>query len=194
MPLGIRDVRLWTEDVGFIIDELEKMNISNKFFKGKLDMKSIGVMGYSKGGAAAGQVCLTEKRCKAGINLDGFMLGDIGEKDLEVPFMIIESIENWCKDCLPINDLLYHTSKSSIYMVQVNNATHGNFTDLSAFKEYLSPNFEQILGSIDGRKFLKIQNDYVLQFFNKYLKALQAPLLDGPSKDYPEVKFKSRHR
>jgi predicted dienelactone hydrolase len=193
MPVEISDIRLWTEDIGFIIDELEKMNLSSELFKGKLDLKSIGVIGYSKGGAAAGQVCLTEKRCKAGINLSGFMFGDIGEKELAVPFMVIESVESWCKDCLPINDLLFHTSKSSIYMVQINDATHGNFSDVSAWGEYLS-NREGVLGSIDGRKFLKIQDDYVLQFFNKYLKGLPAFLLDGPSEDYPEVKFKSRHR
>jgi len=191
MPVEISDIRRWTEDIIFIIDELEKMNLSSELFKGKLDLQSIGVMGYSKGGAAAGQACLTEKRCKAGINLSGFMFGDIGEKDLTVPFMVIESIEPWCQDCAPINDLLFHTSKSSIYMVQIKNATHANFSDLSAWGDYLVK--EDVLGSIDGRKFLKIQNDYVLQFFNKHLKDLPAPLLDGPPKDYPEVKFKSRH-
>ena len=30
-------------------------------------------------------------------------------------------------------------------------------------------------------------------FFDKHLKGLAAPLLDGPSPDYPEVAFKSRH-
>jgi dienelactone hydrolase len=191
MPLEISDIRRWTEDIDFIIDELEKMNLSSELFKGKLDLQRIGIMGYSKGGAAAGQACLTEKRCKAGINLSGFMFGDIGEEEMAVPFMVIESIEPWCQDCLPINDLLFHTSKNSIYMVQIKNATHANFSDLSAWGDYLTK--EDILGSIDGRKFLKIQNDYVLQFFNKHLKGLPAPLLDNPPKDYPEVKFKSSH-
>ena len=193
MPVEIHDIRLWTEDISFIIDELEKMNLSGKLFKGKLDLNRIGIMGYSKGGAAAGQVCLTEKRCKAGINLSGFMFGDIAEKPLKVPFMVIEGIEPWCKDCLPINDLLFHTSKSSIYMVQIDGATHASFVDVPAWKKYVSEKFKGILGSIDGRRVLKINNDYVLQFFNKHLKGIPAPLLDGPCKEYPEVKFKSRH-
>jgi predicted dienelactone hydrolase len=192
MPLEVSDVRLWVEDIGFLIDELEKMNLSSQTFEGKLDLNSIGIIGYSKGGAAAGQACITEKRCKAGINLSGFMFGDIGEKRLTVPFMVIEGVEPWCEDCLPINDLLFHTSKSSIYMVQVHGATHGNFTDLSTFREYLTNDFQGVLGPIDGRRFLSIQSDYVLQFFNKHLKGLPAPLLDGPPRDHPEVKFKSR--
>jgi len=193
MPVEINDIRLWVGDIGFIIDELEKKNRSGKFFKGKLDLQKIGVMGYSKGGAAAGQACLSDKRCQAGINLSGFMFGDVGEKQMSVPFMVIEGVEPWCRNCLPINDALYHTSKSSIYMVQVNGATHASFTDVPAWKEYVSEKFKNILGSIDGRRVLKIQNDYVLQFFNKHLKGLQAPLLDGPAKQYPEVIFKSCH-
>jgi predicted dienelactone hydrolase len=192
MPLEINDIGLWAADVSFIIDELMKLNQSDHLFTKKLDLQKIAVLGYSKGGAAAGQVCLIEKRCKAGINLSGFMFGDIAEKELTVPFMVIEGMESWCKDCLPINDLLYHTSKSSVYMIQIEDATHGNFCDISAFPEYLSQNYQGILGSIDGRKFLKIQNDYVLQFFNKHLKGIAAPLLNENSDVYSEVKYKAR--
>jgi dienelactone hydrolase len=191
MPVEISDIRRWTEDISFVIDELEQMNMSSELFAGKLDMNNVGVMGFSKGGAAAGQACLTEARCKAGINLGGFMFGDIGEKDLAVPFMVMESVEDWCKDCLPINDLLFHTSNSSIYIVQINDSKHGNFSDISAWEEYVTDH-DHYLGSIDGSKFLKIQNDYVLQFFNRHLKGLPAPLLDGPPDDYPEVRFKAR--
>lgn len=155
-------------------------------------MNNIGVIGYSKGGAAAGQVCIAEGICKAGVNLSGFMFGDIVDKPLKVPFMIIENVEPWCEDCPPINDLLYHTSESDIYMLQVKGSTHGNFTDLSAFSAYLSDERKNILGSIGGRRFLQIQNDYIRHFFNKYLKGIQAPLLDGPAQEYPEVIFKSR--
>jgi hypothetical protein len=38
-----------------------------------------------------------------------------------------------------------------------------------------------------------IQNVYSLAFFDKHLKGLAVPLLDGPSPDYPEVVFRSRH-
>ena len=191
-PVVNDDVKLWVEDISFVINELEEMNRSKEIFQGRLDLRRIGVMGYSKGGAAAGQACLSEKRCKAGVNLDGFMYGDVAKKQLTTPFMVMESIEPWCEDCLPINDLLFHTSKSSIYMLQVEGSSHGNFTDTSALQEYLTDQFKSVLGSIDGKRFSEIQNTYVLQFFNKYLRALPAPLLDGPSEEYPEVRFKSR--
>jgi dienelactone hydrolase len=194
MPLEIKDIHLWVEDYGFIIDQLEKMNQSDRLFRHGLNLQQAGVMGYSKGGAAAGQACLVENRIKAGVNLSGFMFGDIGEKDLSVPFMVIEGIEPWCKDCPPINDLLYHLSKSSIYMVQIDGALHGNFCDLSAFKEFLTADFQGLLGTIDGRRFLEIQNEFVRQFFDRYLQGLQAPLLESKAVKYPEVVFKSNHR
>jgi hypothetical protein len=47
-------------------------------------------------------------------------------------------------------------------------------------------------GRIDGRHGLKVTGDYVRTFFDKYLKAVDMPLLDGTSPDYPEVGFRSR--
>ncbi len=39
-----------------------------------------------------------------------------------------------------------------------------------------------------------IINDYVLAFFDKYLKGKDATLLKGPPANYPEVEFKSHGR
>jgi hypothetical protein len=47
--------------------------------------------------------------------------------------------------------------------------------------------------AIEGERMIDIQNVYSLAFFDKHLKGLAAPLLDGPSPDYPEVEFMSRH-
>jgi hypothetical protein len=46
-------------------------------FRGALDTDRIGIFGYSKGGALAGQVSATGKRVKAGINLGGFSFGGL---------------------------------------------------------------------------------------------------------------------
>jgi hypothetical protein len=40
----------------------------------------------------------------------------------------------------------------------------------------------------------KITNDYVLVFFDTYLKGKESPPLKGPAADYPEVEFKSHGR
>lgn len=194
MPEEIKDVRLWAEDIGFVIEELKRMDSGSRFFKGKLDMKRIGIMGYSKGGVASGQFCATDNRCKAGINLSGFMFGDVVKQNIKQPFMIMEGVEPWCQNCLPINDLFFHQAESSVYMVQIKNALHGNFTDVSLMEAGGFLKVKGVVGAIDGNRFLEIQNNYVLEFFNKYVRGLPVQFLDGPSSKYPEVLFKVRIR
>jgi hypothetical protein len=192
MPTEVSDLHLWEEDIGFVIDQLEKMNSDAGFFKGALDVKLIGVMGYSKGGAAAGQYCLTsDDRCKAGVNLGGFMFADIADKNLKKPFLIMEHIEPWAPNGLPIGKLFFDRSESRAYMVAIKDALHGNFCDLTVAKKYIKQ--EGILGPIEGEKFLKIMEYYVLAFFDKYVKGVPGAVIEDLSATYPEVIFKSRN-
>jgi hypothetical protein len=191
MPTEASDLRFWGEDIGFVIDQLNEMNSDAGFFKGALDVSRIGVMGYSKGGAAAGQYCLTaDDRCKAGINLGGFMFGDIAEKNLKKPFLIMEHIEPWVPNGLPIGKLFFERAESSAYMVAIRDALHGNFCDMTLAKKYIK--LEGINGPIEGEKCLKIMEYYVRAFFDKYVKGVPGVVIEDLSAKYPEVIFKSR--
>jgi dienelactone hydrolase len=190
MPTEVSDLRLWADDIGFIIDELKEMNSNTGFFKGTLDVNRIGLMGYSKGGAAAGQYCLAaDDRCKAGINLGGFMFGDIVEKNLKKPFLIMEHIEPWAPDGFPIGELFIRRAESDAYMVAIKDALHGDFCDITMAKKYIKP--EGVVGPIDGEKFLKIMHYYVLAFFNKHVKGIPGSEIEDLSSKFPEVNFKS---
>jgi len=191
MPLEVEDIYLWAQDYDFVIQEIEKINSGSGFFNGMFDLERIGVMGLSKGGASAGQFCISDTRCKAGANLGGFMFGDIVDKNISQPFLFMDHIEPWCENCLPINEHIYSKVENTAYMVQIRGAKHFNFTDLSLAGPFLK--LIGLIGSINGERFIKIQNDYVLAFFNKHLKGLEEPLLMGSSKDYTEVRYKSRH-
>jgi uncharacterized protein (DUF3820 family) len=48
----------------------------------------------------------------------------------------------------------------------------------------------QLFGKIDGRLMIKITNEYVLAFFDKYIRQLDAPLLGHNL--YNEVVFEKR--
>ena len=63
---------------------------------------------------------------------------------------------------------------------------HANFCDASLF----SP-FRRFTGGgrINPRRCLRLVNDYTLAFFQKELEGRPAPLLGGPSAEYPEVKL-----
>ena len=192
MPTEASDLRLWGEDIGFVIDELKEMNSEFGFFNGALDVNRIGLMGYSKGGAAAGQYCLTaDDRCKAGINLGGFMFSDIVEKNLKKPFLIMTHIEPWAPNGFPIGQLFFERAESSAYMVAIRDALHGNFCDMTLAKKYFK--LEGIIGPIEGEKFLKIMEYYVRAFFDKYVKGVPGAVIEDVSATYPQVIFKARN-
>lgn len=191
MPQEVADIRLWAEDISFLMDQAEDINLGQKGIFENIDTSKAGAIGFSKGGAAAGQFCVTDNRCKAGINLSGFMFGDAVEKSFTQPFMIMESIEPWCTDCDPICDLFYENSLNTAYMVRINEARHGNFTDFSLMGGLAK--FDGSVGPIDGERFLKIQNDYVLAFFNQCLKGEPSDLLNDSKPEYEEVIFKSKN-
>ena len=191
MPLEIADVRLWSEDLSFLLDQLEDPVKNNNLIMRNIDASRAGVIGFSKGGSAAGQFSVSDSRCRAGINLSGFMFGDAVNTSIAIPFMIMESIEEWCTDCRPICEVFYEDAQSEAYMVRVKGARHGNFSDWALVGPFLR--ISGMIGPINGHRFLNIQNHYVLSFFDRYLKGLEASLLIKDASNYPEVDFSSRN-
>ena len=192
LPLEIADVRLWSEDLSFLLDQLNDPEQAQGWLEKHIDADRAGVIGFSKGGSAAGQFSVTDSRCRAGINLSGFMFGDAVERKIPVPFMIFENIEEWCEDCAPICEVFYEDAQSDVYMVRIKGARHGNFSDWSLVGGFLR--ISGMIGPINGHRFLAIQNHYVMSFFDRYLKGADAPLLNGTGPTYPEVVFESRER
>ncbi|MGH9958034.1 MAG: alpha/beta hydrolase family protein, partial [Pyrinomonadaceae bacterium] len=174
-PLLHESLRVWAADVSFVLDELERMNSGKRTsnFASKLDLKRIGIFGMSFGGATAGQFCAVDKRCRAGINLDGLQSGDLIDRPMERPFMFMQS-----EDARNVNRLFFERAKNDAYYVVVKGTKHFNYSDFSLF----SPDYRKvgILGAIEGERMERIMNDYLLAFFDKYLRGKDAPLLKGP--------------
>ena len=193
-PKYMESTRIWAADISFVIDELEKMNSGTSPFAGKLDLERIGVLGHSLGGAASGQLCVTDKRCMAGVNIDGLQFGDLLDSNLTQPFMFMGNYDATEATYIPphtlINDLFYERVENTAYMILVKDSVHPSFTDLSLQGSQMS---EAGRADVDGERVLEIQNAYSRAFFDKHLKGEEAPLLDGPSPDYPEVVLMTRH-
>ncbi|MFB3883322.1 MAG: alpha/beta hydrolase family protein [Armatimonadota bacterium] len=168
--------RLWAQDISFVIGEVTKLAIGEGPFTGKLDASRIGVIGMSLGGIAAGSVCLTDERCRAGVNLDG---GTYGQLDATIhrPFLFMGSERYRGYDGV----FLSHTTGPS-YAIVVTGSDHYNYTDICL----LDPT-HMMVGTIEPARMLGIINAYVSAFLDRHLKGTGSPLLDGPSGDYPEV-------
>ena len=188
-PKIMKSLNIWVEDTSFIIDKLKELNKIDDLLRGKLDLDKIGIIGHSFGGAVAGQMCITDSRCKAGVNLDGLQIGDMIDRPLDKPFMFIHHDNKNVKNNKP-NKIFINQSKSIAYMLLIKGTSHYNFCDLSMpIYSQILPQIKNMLGSIDGNRCLKIQNEYVRVFFDRYLRNKESDLLKGNSVDYPEVEI-----
>ena len=76
-----KNMEKWVGDIQFVLNELEKItkNDPHNLLTSKFDLSRIGIFGHSFGGAAAAQMCRRDKRCKAGIVIDGALRGEGAE-------------------------------------------------------------------------------------------------------------------
>jgi hypothetical protein len=176
--------RIWAEDIKFIIDELDSLNHLEGRFEGKLDLEKLGVMGMSMGGIAAGQACIGEDRIKAGMNIDGGLLGDLADTTVAQPMFYMGS-----KRFIGYDQLFADHGTGDAYTLTIADADHYDFTDFTLLHRE-----HPMIGSVDGRQMLKILNDYTLAFLDFYLKGQESDLLSGKNQPYPEVDFRVHRR
>ena len=193
LPSGIgmaSRAKEFVDDLSFILKQLEILNSSGSF-KDRLDLNNIGMFGHSLGGAATIEMCRKNKRVKAGVSMDAPLFLNNFAKPLARPFMLLqsenslESKEEFGK--LPVK-FCEGISKMGCdaYWVTLRGTGHNSFSDEAILKEIvkdminnddLVPYFA--VGSADGYFMTKKINNYLLAFFNKYLRGVDSELLLG---------------
>ncbi|MFC2084838.1 alpha/beta hydrolase family protein [Bacteroidota bacterium] len=169
--------RLWAEDIIFLINQLEKLNDDNVFFKDRLDTGKIGVFGMSLGGIATSQACLQDKRIKAGISMDGGLYGDTFNSTITQPFMFINS-----KRYISYEEIFLKHIKNEGIVITIEDSDHYNFHDISIIDKS-----HPWLGTIDGDLMLQLLNKYTLAFYNKFLKGIESEIFDPNYSKYENI-------
>ena len=120
--------------------------------------QNVIVIGHSVGGAVAAHFCAEDKRCIAGIDLDG---GAAYAERIPVPFLYIQGdlgsyCDTQCVQGRTLMELITKNSKTQI--IHITGIKHFNFTDLRTEKlknaDYLGP--------IDGRDIINKDIDNFL--------------------------------
>jgi len=168
---------LWARDIGSVIDALERMNRADHPFRGRLDLERIGVFGMSMGGIASNIACARDKRCRACVNVDGGLYGDLLETECPVPVMFMNSVRYKGYD-----ELFLSLAGAGGYCVTIEGSGHMNFSDLPFFVSSAP-----LVGPIEQRRMQEIVQAYIRAFFDKHLMETDSELLSGPSAMYPEV-------
>jgi hypothetical protein len=205
---------VWVDDARFVLDQLEKLNTkAESLLIGMFDLDKVGIFGHSYGGSTAAQLCRFDKRCKAGISLDGGLFGKNPTKQFDKPFMFILA-QDWPWNYMSDEDLkkinvtkkqfedvknkwleyipaLCNAIKQDTYQIKIKNTKHNDFSDSALIKEIPSlKSFNLDCGIINGFRLTEIVNTYLVNFFDKYLKGKPSELLEDKSKQYPEVELK----
>ena len=89
-----------------------------------------------------------------------------------------------------MNKYFYTINENDTYHVIIKDSKHPDYADFTYFLKNWISKLPKVFGKIDGSLMIKITNDYVLSFFNKYIKGIDSPLLE--SNPYSEVTFKKR--
>jgi dienelactone hydrolase len=192
-----RVMTAWTADIAFVLDRLDQMNASDASskFKGRLDMKRVGVFGHSFGGATAAQFCHDDSRCKAAIDVDGQPFGSVIQAGLHQPFMFLMSDHSRESDPetrqIKANiQSVYDRLPNQRLEIAIRGANHFLFSDDGALlKSHIVLRTLRALGvvGIDGRRQLAVTVYCIHSFFDAYLKGASVSPLNLSSPLYPEI-------
>jgi hypothetical protein len=190
----------FAQDVSFTLDQLTVLNTAdpNGMLTGRLDLHHVGTFGISLGAMVASEACHRDARLKACLMMDAAMPADVVQAGLRQPGMWITrpassmQLEGWSEtditQTLSTMQAVFNKEPAGDgYYVSIPGMFHVNFTD----GPYFTPLAQQIglTGPINAQRGFAIINAYSLAFFDQHLEGRPAALLDGPSKQYPEVLF-----
>ena len=174
-------------DIQFMLDEMARGNFLSEALKNSLDLEHIGLFGHSFGGGTSIVVASTDDRIDACFGLDAWFLpvpSSVLNSDLNKPFIHLGQVRWKEKDNYLKLDTLAGNNSAWSLRVDVQGATHYDFTDFSQFNQ-LTKRYGS--GEIDPPRIRRITNSVIRGFFDHYLK--NGPALAGETyeKLYPEV-------
>ena len=177
-------------DIQFMLDEMAQGNFLSVALKNSLDLEYIGVFGHSFGGGASVVVAATDERIDACFGLDAWFLpvpSNVLNSDLKKPFIHLGQVRWKEKDNYLKLDTLAANNSAWSLRLDVQGATHYDFTDFSQFSK-LTKRYGS--GEIAPPRIRKITNSVVREFFDQYLKNGPALVVETYEKLYPEVIIK----
>jgi predicted dienelactone hydrolase len=190
----------WTADASYTLDKIEELNkTAGQMFYQQLDVANIGMFGWSFGGAESVEMSIDDARVKAVIDQDGQLFGNGRKQGTARPLMMMHHggedkapkpeqqavLQELITQTRAWDQALMEHSTNDRYEITIAKTQHGHFSD---FMLAITPES----GELDARRAHAIINAYTLEFFDKYLRGLNSPLLKGSSAEYPEVTFSKK--
>jgi dienelactone hydrolase len=198
--LATQLINVWIADLKFVLNQLEELNANYPAgrFKGRFDMRKVGVAGHSLGGATAAQFCHDDPRCAAGIDIDGMPFGNVIRDGLHQPFFFLMSDHSRQSGSEPqtvernIESIYDHAPEGKRWGITIMSANHFTFSDQMFTKSPILMFLLRragVMGSLEKRRGLAITGACVHTFFDVYLKDAPVEEMNSLPDLYPELKM-----
>jgi dienelactone hydrolase len=152
--------------------------------KGPLpDRRRIAAMGHSLGGSTAAALMRVEPTVRAGIDLDGTIVGAAARSGIRRPFLALTAAGHWAHD--PSLRRFFSHSRGPRLALEVAGFDHFSFSDMPV----IGPGSPGV-GKRPSARDISLQTTYVRAFLDRYLRDRPSRLLDRPSRRFPRVSFK----
>ncbi|BDM72677.1 lipase [Streptomyces nigrescens] len=188
-------------DIRFVLDALTRTDRHGKHglrgthpawrHSAMIDTRRIGVAGHSIGGNSAAAAMAADPRIRAGVNMDGTFFAPVPHGGLDGrPFLMLGALNghsphdedtSWLRDWRRLDGWKR--------WLTVRDAGHFSFIDIPVLGAQLG--VTDPTAPLPGKRSGEITRDYVTAFFDRHLRGLPRPLLDGPSAANPEVLFQN---
>ncbi|RCG26856.1 lipase [Sphaerisporangium album] len=199
-------VRTRTEDTRFVLDELTALTAGRnpdadakplpKGLKNAPDLERIGMFGHSLGGATTSSAMYADRRIKAGLGLDGAVLGPVAKAGLDRPYLVVDTPGKGGMASNPALREFWSNLRGWRLNLTVRGAAHNSFGDDVRLIPLIAPliglpprEVEESVGTIAAGRALAFQHAYPRAFFDRHLRGRKATLLDGPAPRFPEVAY-----
>jgi predicted dienelactone hydrolase len=163
--------------------------------RGAFDLDRAGMFGHSLGGSTAAAVMHDDRRLKAGVNLDGTLVGAGALAGSDRPFLLLSSDHGpGVED--PTWTTFWANHRGWKRQLKLGGAVHGSFNDGAVF--YLQAAAElgltpeqlaEMVGTLDPQRSITVQRSYLRAFFDQHLRHHDGRLLRAPHPRYPEIEF-----
>jgi predicted dienelactone hydrolase len=167
-------LRDWT----FALEELERWSVDDPILAGRLDLDKVAVIGFSFGGATAGELARADDRCQAAVLLDAGPFNGaelVEQRGIQKPLLQINASSN-------SSDLVYARNNRDALFFQISSSSHLTMGGEDYF--WTQDTGTQLAAS---REAARTVNACILAFINRYLKDLDDPLLDAQPAEFPRI-------
>ena len=182
--------------IGSSIDGLAAISSSDRLLGGHLDLSALGVFGHSFGGAQAFAFCAADRRCRAGVNIDGRLFGHLDQSRVTIPFLWLLSDHGSAQDSVSrqimgqIQSAYDRQPADSRMRIMIRGANHFTFSEDGAIlKSGLFRGVLRLIGAlgISGRRQIEVSAYALGSYFDASLKHTGGTDSALTSPSYPEL-------